>query len=32
MKVGDEWTIKEEKVKCNFKPIEGGVTVDVRKI
>ena len=31
-KVAGEWAIKEEEVTCGFKPIEGGVTIDVRKI
>ena len=31
-KVAGEWAIKEEEVTCGFKPIEGGVTVKVRKI
>ena len=31
-KAAGEWAIKEEEVTCNFEPIEGGVTVDVRKI
>ena len=32
VKVAGEWAIKEEDVTCDFEPIEGGVTVEVRKI